>query len=104
VHVNTRSRGNALNQSLGSKFIEQEPHRPAIHTEDRSRQRKRAMHDAQQEPVSSECDQHITVVRIRPLVPILNFSERYPRPFGTRADAPDAQPDLAVDTHLLLPR
>jgi hypothetical protein len=62
-----------------------------------------AMHDVQQKPVSPECDEHVTVIRIRPLVPILNFSESYPRPFGTRADAPDAQLGLAVNRHITSP-
>ena len=50
-----------------------------------------------QEPVAPKCDKHVTVVRIRPLVPILDLSERRPRPFGIWADAPDTQLGLAVE-------
>jgi hypothetical protein len=102
VHVYPSSRGNALDKALDFEPIEQEPYRPAIHAEDRSRQLKVAMHDVQQEPVAPERDEHVTVVRIRPLVPILDFSERCPRPFGIRADVSDTQLGLPVDPHLLL--
>ena len=36
--------------------------------------------------------------------PILDISERRPRPFGIRADASDTQLDLTVYPHLLLPQ
>src|SRR5690242_17598276 len=104
MHVYPRSRSNAVDQAFGAELVQQESHGAAVHAEDRSRQLEMAMHHVQQEPITAECDENVTVVRVRPLVAILDLSESYPRSLGTRADASDAQLGLAVDTHVHLLR
>jgi len=96
VHIDPGGGADPLDETVGLEPVQQEPHRPAIHPENRSHRLAVTMHDMQQEPVAAEGDQHVAVVGMHPVVSILDLREGHLGLVGVRADTAQAHARLAV--------
>jgi hypothetical protein len=96
MHVDPGGGADPFDETVGLEAVQQEPHRPAVHPENRSHRFAVTMHDMQQEPVAAEGDQHVAVVGMHPVVSVLDLREGQPGLVGVRADTAKPHPRLAV--------